>query len=271
MMTIGSLTRTNLISLALVLGLGTAAGAAQLRVSVTNLAPQNGNFLTPVWVGFHDGTFDLYDIGTSASTELERLAEDGTTAPLSTAFAASGAGTIDGTMPGPSGPIAPGDVATMAFMLDELSPSSRYFSYASMIIPSNDAFIANGNPLANRVFADDGTFLGADFIVLGSSVLDAGTEVNDELPTNTAFFGQATPDTGVDENGVVVVHGGFLPPGSGGILDDPMFAAADFRAAGYQVARIRLTLIPEPSTFAQGTCGLASFAVYLLRRRRGGW
>ena len=57
----------------------------------------------------------------------------------------------------------------------------------------------------------------------GSDVLDAGTEVNDESRVNTAFFGQMTPDTGVDENGVVNPHPGFLPEGSGGILDDPNF------------------------------------------------
>jgi len=45
--------------------------------------------------------------------------------------------------------------------------------------------------------------------VSGAEVLDGGTEVNDELPVNTAFFGQMAPNTGVAENGVVLEHPGF--------------------------------------------------------------
>ena len=102
-----------------------------------------------------------------------------------------------------------------------------------MVIPSNDAFVANLDPMAHAVFDADGNFVGGSFLVLGSSVYDAGTEVNDELPENTAFFGQSAPNTGGDENGTVVMHSGLMPSGSGGILDDPMFASADFTAPSY--------------------------------------
>ena len=67
------------------------AQAAEVQVTIENLAPATGNFLTPFWVGFHDGTFDLYDVGAAASAELERVAEDGNTAPLADGFLASGA------------------------------------------------------------------------------------------------------------------------------------------------------------------------------------
>jgi len=46
-----------------------------VTVTIENLAPMGGTFLTPVWVGFHDGGFDLYDNGAAVSAELERLAE----------------------------------------------------------------------------------------------------------------------------------------------------------------------------------------------------
>ena len=215
--------------------------AVEVRVTIENLAPENGTYLTPLWVGFHDGTFDLYDLGAPASAGLERLAEDGATAPLSGEFAASGAGTVDATIPGPGGPIAPGEAAAMTFDLDPAA-GNGFFSYASMIIPSNDAFVANGAPDAHPVFDELGNFVGGSFVVAGTQVRDAGTEVNDELPANTAFFGQAAPDTGVDEGGTVQVHPGFLAPGSGGILDDAMFAGADFTQPGYQIARITLSV-----------------------------
>ena len=91
------------------------------------------------------------------------------------------------------------------------------------------------------MFDELGNFVGGSFVIAGSRVLDAGSEVNDELPANTAAFGQMTPDTGVPEGGVVHVHPGFLPAGSGGILDDPAFAAADFTQPGYRIARITVS------------------------------
>ena len=211
-----------------------------VTVKVENLAPMWGNYLTPVWMGFHDGTFDLFNRNQPATPGLERLAEDGDTGPLSDEFAASGAGTVQGTVPGPGGPYAPNDSMTQTFRVD--ATQDRYFSWASMIIPSNDAFAANGHPRAHRLFDENGKPVAKDFFVTGGWVKDAGTEVNDELPANTAFFGQAAPDTGVTEGGVVKVHTGFNPPGSGGILDDPMFSGSDFKVSGYPVAKISFTI-----------------------------
>ena len=219
---------------------GTAAEPIEIYVTIENLSPENGTFLTPMWAGFHDGTFDIYDSGSAASPALERIAEDGNTGPFSEAFATSGSGTIDGTLT-EIGPIAPGASTTRKFMIDA---ASRYFSYASMIIPSNDAFIANGGSMDHAIFDEDGNFVGTEIVMLGSNVLDAGTEVNDEIPSNTAFLGQMAPDTGDAEGGVVASHPGFMAAGSGGILDEAMFASADFLASGYQLARIVVSSKP---------------------------
>jgi hypothetical protein len=234
------------------------AHALRVEVTIENLAPVNGVYLTPLWVGFHDGSFDIYDIGAPAAEFLERIAEDGSTAEISAAFT----GAVQGTL---SGPLAPGDITSFVFDLDAGLASSMYFSYASMVIPSNDAFIANGNPMAFRLFDDEGTFLGANFFVTGADVLDAGTEVNDELPAHTAFFGQMTPDTGVDENGLVGFHPGFLPVELGGILADPQFANADFTLAGYPVAQIRISAVPVPAPLLMLASALGGLG--LLRRR----
>ncbi|MBZ0114552.1 MAG: spondin domain-containing protein [Thermoanaerobaculia bacterium] len=216
------------------------ASSVDVTITVENLAPANGAYLTPMWVGAHAGDFDLYDAETEASAELERLAEDGNMDPLNALFIANSNG-AQGAIFGSAGPIAPGETARFTATLDSENPNHRYFSYAAMVIPSNDAFISNGNPTAHPVFNELGAAIGGSFVVYGRDVLDAGTEVNDELPANTAFFGQAAPNTGMVEGGTVGLHSGLLAPGSGGIVDDPMFANADFAAFGARVARITIS------------------------------
>ena len=250
--------RTSLLMGLGLIALAQTAQATDTRVVVRieNLAPAQGTFQTPFWVGFHEGDFDLYDGNTPASNDprpgsvaMERLCEDGNNAPLAEDFADLSAG-VDATIPGPNGPIAPGDIASQSFLLDSSSADQTYFSYASMILPSNDFCIANGNPRAHLVFDEEGNFVAEDFFVVGSEALDAGTEVDDEIPANTAFFGQQTPNTGVDENGLIGTIGsdlpleGFMPPGSGGILDDPRFAMGDFLIPGYPFVKISFDAAP---------------------------
>jgi hypothetical protein len=214
----------------------------RIAVSIENLAPSMGTFQTPFWVGLHNGAFDLYDRNAPISPELERQAEDGATGPIAGLFLGSGAGTIEATLPGPNGPIAPGDRAFRMFLVNPTDPGSQYFSYSSMVLPSNDAFIANGNPLAHALYNAQGDFVFEDFIDF--ETLDAGSEVNDEIPANTAFFGQMAPDTGTVEGGVVVVHPGFLPAGSAGILDDFRFRNGQFTRPGYANSMIRIRRAP---------------------------
>lgn len=250
------------VAVATVLAIGTATtmatavSAATLRITIENLAPTNGGFLTPAWVGLHDGNFDLYDRGESLDgfPGLESLVEDGDTSQLTTAFASDQSNGVQATLlsDGPP-PLEPGELTSI--LLDVDPSTNQYFSYASMVIPSNDAFIANGNPLAHEIFDAAGNFLGADFVVLGNAVLDGGTEVNDELPFSTAFLGQQSPNTGTDENGVVATHLGLNVGNILGTTDSsalnglPLnFTGADFTASGYQVARIRVEQVPEPST-----------------------
>ncbi len=246
------------MSLGAMTTMATAASAATLKVTIENLAPINGTLLTPAWVGFHDGTFDLYNLGESLDgfPGVEELVEDGNNEPLTAAFAASHPNGVQGTLLSDGPP--PLEIGESTSFLFDVDPSNQYFSYAAMVLPSNDAFIANGNQLAHEIFDDAGNFLGADFIVLGSEVNDGGTEVNDELESSTAFLGQAAPDTGTVEGGVVTFHPGFIDGGRILTTTDsspfnglPLnFTGADFTAPDYQVARIRVEQVdvPEPGT-----------------------
>jgi len=53
-----------------------------LRITVRNTSENGGTFLTPTYFGFHDGSFDLFEVGEAASAGLEILAEDGGAAGL---------------------------------------------------------------------------------------------------------------------------------------------------------------------------------------------
>ena len=215
------------------------ATSVEVLVTISNLAPAEGTHLTPFWVGFHDGSFNLFDEGAAASPGLESTAEDGATVLLSAEFSNAALGFEDATITGPGPPpvFFPGNTSVFKFSLDSSSPLNRYFSFASMIIPSNDAFIGNGDPMAYEVFDESGNFVMTEIIILGTQVWDAGTEVNDEVPANVAFLEQAAPNTGPDENGTVQFHSGFA---SGGAILTA-FPNADFTAGGYQVARISLS------------------------------
>ncbi|MEL7536531.1 MAG: spondin domain-containing protein [Pseudomonadota bacterium] len=212
-------------------------------VTVENGAPSRGAAQTPVWIGIHDGTFDLYDRNVPLGAEglvpapaVERLAEDGTVGPLNQEFSIAEPNSPQSTLFGPTGPLVPGDRSSTTLQVNPAQ--DRYFSYASMVIPSNDAFIANGNPLAHQIFDERGRFVAEGFAVAGTEVLDAGTEVNDEVAGNTAFLAQAAPDTGITENGVVVLHPGLrrdlvFPDG---VLSQPIFGLADFLEPTYRAA-----------------------------------
>lgn len=242
-----------------VISSGAYAEPTRITVQIENVAPMQGTFVTPVWVGLHDGAaFDTYNGNTPASSRpiagsnaLESICEDGSTAAISSDFTTLQPLGQQSTLPGPNGPIAPGEMTSFSFVVDSDDPNTRYFSYASMILPSNDFCVSNGSPLAHPLFNDQGEFIAESFFVAGNEALDAGTEVNDELPANTAFFGQAAPNTSVDEGGNIGTLGsdingitGFLPRGSGGILDDVRFREGDFSQAGYSFLKFKFTAAP---------------------------
>ncbi len=233
-----------------------AAHAAQVQVTVTNDAPVGGTYLTPVWVGFHDGTFNAFTAGQAASAGIESLAEDGMVGTLSASFAGSG---VDGAVGG--GPIAPG--ATVNTNLNVSSDGSNDFlSFASMVLPSSDFFIGNDDPkIASIAGILDGTFGSISFTVL--SVYDAGTEVNDfATSAGNGLFGiaggQGGPNQGADQNGVIAVA---LGSDYAAYLNNGGVNIAPLNFSNYaSIATITVSLIPIPAALpllASAIAGLA--------------
>ncbi len=180
-----------------------------ITVTVTNLQPVDGLSLTPVFLGVHNCVYDMFNAGSPAPENIERLAEDGTV-DQRIAVALSNGGVADAGALG--GVLAPGESLSLDFVVDPADPLTQCLSYASMAIPSNDAFIGNDDPAAIPLFDAAGNLIertgSSAFIVSGDRVWDSGTELNDEIPANTAALEQAAPDTGVDEGDVIRLHPG---------------------------------------------------------------
>ena len=227
----------------------------KVKVTVENLNEEGGLFTTPAWVAAHDGSFDFFDQGTAASSALESLAEDGNLSGIQADFASSGAGT-DGVIFGTDGVAGIFDPEESASLTLDVNPmTDQYFSFSSMVIPSNDAFVGNDNAMAYRLFDDYGNFVAEDIIVEGSEIWDAGTEQNTEL--DAAFLNQSGPNTGLDENGVVSQHQGFNgsegnPSGDQNILGGTTASGAvidedtgDFTQDGFDLLKISFDVYSE--------------------------
>ncbi len=244
---------------AMSIGVTSLAFAEQVTVQIENLSSANGLFLTPTWVSFHNGEFKLFTEGAPASSGLEQLAEDGDATGLIAEFSSQVSSGLSNVLTAPNGfagaPVFdPQDKSNRVFDLDP--QKHRYFSYAAMVIPSNDAFIGNPNSTAYELFDEDGKFKGPIVItIMGNQVWDAGTEENTEM--DAAFLNQTAPDAGIATTALVQLHPGFLGSsinaGSGIILggSNPDTGinfdaiAADFTQAGYEIARITISNIPD--------------------------
>ena len=250
------------------------AGSAQatlVEVEVNNLFNDGGLALTPVWLGFHDGSFDTFDTGTAASSSLQALAEGGDVSGILADFSAAATNGQQGVLTAPAGfggaPVfEPGESATSStFNIN--ATDNGYFSFLSMLIPTNDAFIGNDNAMAYSLFDTNDNFVGLDILVLGTNVWDSGTEVNNGY--GSPFLVGADAQARQDENGVVGQHSGLTVLANGlsifggntpaGYSIDQ--AAADFTAQGFEVARITVNQVPLPASaglFAIGMFGLAA-------------
>lgn len=177
---------------------GESAGTYTLRIENTSGDSAFPGVLTPAAFALVDGTAPAFEVGAPATAGLEALAEDGTAGALGDEWAAR----ADVAQAGVIGevPMMPGAGAEVS-----LTPtaSHAYLVLATMVVPSNDTFLAlggegvalldgDGNP---RAVADIQADLDARL-----RAYDGGTERNqagalgaDQPPR------QAGPNTGLAE------------------------------------------------------------------------
>ncbi|MEQ8845523.1 MAG: spondin domain-containing protein [Phycisphaerales bacterium] len=258
--------RNTILVLAAAATTAAPALAQTVEIRIENLQEPGGMAFTPFWVGFHDGSFDVFDAGSRASGGITEIAELGDTGPLSMRFAMEQPGGVDATFADPSGPpvFSPGESATMRYDVGDATVN-RYFNYASMIVPTNDLFV--GNDMAREIFDSSGNFLGPVTInIFGRSVWDNGTEVND-ITDGPAFVAGIDATAGTDE--FVDIQSFFSRPGA----DDYLASIIGVTTApGDEITRVfseddligRITIVPAPSVASVGLLG----GLGLLARRR---
>ncbi|UCB54505.1 MAG: spondin domain-containing protein [Thiotrichales bacterium] len=162
------------------------------QVTITNIT-SSINF-TPILVTSHRKGVSLYELGSPASDELTAIAEGGDTAPLA-AVLDEDPRVVDVQNSG--GLLEPGQSVTVTVTARR---GARFISLASMMLPTNDGFIALNSVRAPRHGS----------VTYYSQGFDAGSEPNDELcisiPGPTC--GGEGPSPGVDGEGYVHIHRG---------------------------------------------------------------
>jgi len=250
----------------LMLTAGASADPVQVRVTIQSLAGQNGVALSPFTVAFHNGSFDGFNSGAPAAIGIQNIAELGDGAAYLAAFGAAYPQGVSGTVTatvGGFGPgiFLPGASGTFVFNID--TALHRYFSFGSMVVPSNDMFFGNDSPTGVALFDGAGNFLNPTVMLAGANIWDAGTEVN--APFGAAFLvGQNAMDR-TAENGVITVGGNLTPYLN--MLTPAGYTFSNLPGAGDQLARITFEIVPTPA--AAGALSLAGLLA--LRRRRAAY
>ena len=170
-----------------------AGGSRSYEVTITNLT--RAQVFTPILVASHRRGVHLFELGSEASAELSALAEGGDVVPLTTALEANYKVADVGNS---GGLLMPGASVTVTV---SAKYGAKRISLASMMIPTNDSFIALDSVKVPRHGRTS---------VYYSPGYDAGSELNDESCANIPgpVCGGEGGSPGAGGEGYVYVSGG---------------------------------------------------------------
>ena len=238
------------------------AAVVDVTVTVQNLAPANSVSFAPLHVGFNNGSFDAFNLGGVAAAPIISVAEGGAGGAWQAAFAAADPTATRGTI---GGLLLPGASSSLTFSVDTaLNP---FFTFGSMVVPSNDFFIGNDSPTEYRLFDAAGNLNIAAIGIKASEIWDAGSEVFD--PAAAAFVGNN--DLRRDQNSVVAFNfaelAAFngLTTGAGYTFNSALTADSDVYRITFGVSPV-----PEPGSYALMAAGLMAVGFVARRRRSEG-
>ncbi len=175
------------------------AKSYRYTVNVENLTANQP--MSPLAVLTHNSNFQLFEIGQSASVELEHLAEGGSNAELIALMNSD-----DNVYQGVSGNglLLPGSSDEVSITVNP--HRYGYLSLASMLVNTNDAFVGEtGLSLKSLAVGES--------YEMNMNVWDSGTELNDELAATIpgpAGGGEGFNSTRNDMNDAVAFHAGVI-------------------------------------------------------------
>jgi hypothetical protein len=171
-----------------------ASGNATYHVTITNLT--NSINFTPILVASHRRPVSIFELGSPASDDLAAVAEGGDTAPMTTTLNANHQ-VVEVQNSG--GLLGPGESVTV---IVSAAHGAKRISIASMMLPTNDGFIALDSVRAPRHGS----------MTYFSPGYDAGSEPNDELCANipgpTCGGMPLSPGSDPLDEGYVHIHRG---------------------------------------------------------------
>ncbi len=175
-------------------------------MTIQNLAPARSVSFAPLRLGFHSGADDAFNYGQTASPAILSIAEGGSGSAWFPAFAAADPTATLGSV---GRALLPGTTANNTFRVVPLF--NPFFSFASMVLPSNDLFLGNDSPVAFRLFDRAGGRALGSISQRGRDIWDAGSEVAD--PANAAFVvgGNNSLRTGAGEISRISFQGTPVP------------------------------------------------------------
>ena len=265
---------------ALALAAGTFAMAAQaqsadapvkLLLRWYDTMPDDSLHNTRVQVAFHNGQFDVFDLGKSLPAVLAEWAgRNFTPVPeFHEAFLAAWPDAKISQIWNPKQPLAatipsPGFNRPVPWQtVVTVNPAQhRFLSFFSLLHPANDAMVANEDPYQIELFNSQGKFRGPLLLnIRGNQVLDLGLCENNEAQLANLDVAEFSGQACTAEDGTVTWHPGlngshrnpdgqpqrvlggstsYVPSGSTGhSFYDPV--DADFSRPGYRIGQLQIS------------------------------
>ena len=258
------LPRASLAAIAILALAAPASAAVRVMVHLENLSPTNSISFAPLRLAFNNGSFDAFDLGEAPTAPIISIAEGGGGADWFPAFAAADPTAVLGSI---GGALTPGSTATASFIVDPTV--NPFFTFASMVVPSNDHFIGNDNPRAFRLFDAMGNLAITSIGQRARDIWNAGSEISD--PAAAAFLVGGVNALRTPENGVVEFNFAELADFDGRTTRAGYVFTSGL-AANTDIYRITFSTaaVPEPTTWALMILGFGAAGAVLRRRRATG-
>ncbi|MBC8086147.1 MAG: spondin domain-containing protein [Phycisphaerae bacterium] len=241
----------------------THAQQRMVTITVNNLAPTNSVSFAPLHFGFHNGSFDAFNNGVTPGAGIISVAEGGAGGQWQTDFATADPTATRGTI---GMALTPGQSRSMSVLVNTgLNP---FFTFASMVVPSNDFFIGNDNSQAFRLFDASGGLLINSIGQSARQIWDAGSE--QFSVAGAAFLVNGVNAVRTPQNGVVSFNFSELS----GFNGEPTAAGYNFDSqltadqAIYRIDFHSSTVVPEPATVVLLSAGLLALGVAARRKRQ---